>query len=181
MVLAAALAIAALTQSPVDAQYRRLDEQLRRLTTAGVPKELEPELQSARDALKRGTDASGAEYRLYRLRDAFVTIERLQYVVDHSKDDLQELWNREKPRFEKHPADRGTALERALEQSCATRAERYFAASLTYAKAPTPFFGLVYLGDASANLAFRAFLRDGGASGKVPSAGQLASALHDLA
>ena len=71
-------------------------------------------------------------------------------------------------------------MERALEQSCATRAERYFAASLTYAKATTPFFGLVYLGDASANLAFRDFVRDGAASEKVPSSGQIASALDAL-
>jgi hypothetical protein len=183
MHLAIALVLAALTSSNrIDTEYRRLDDQLKRLTTAGVPKELEPELQSAREAIKRGADATGDEYRLYRLRDAFVTVERLQYVVNHSRDDLQKLWNRERSRFEKHPGERGTALERALAQSSSTRAERYFAASLSYAKATTPFYGLVYLGDASANLAFRDFVRGlaDRTVEKTPSSGQIASTLDAL-
>ena len=181
MLLTTAFAVALATSS-VDTEYIRLDEQLKILSSKSLPKEIAPALESARDALKRGADATGSEYRLYRLRDAFVNIKRLQYVVDHSKDDLQQLWNREKPRFAKRGTDRGTALERALAQSCATRAERYFNASLTYAKATTPLYGLAYLGDASANLAFRDFVRGLGehAAEKTPTAGQIASTLDAL-
>ena len=180
--LLAAIALAAVTTSPVDAEYLRLDEQLKKLTTTGVRKELAPELQSARDALNRGANASGAEYRLYRLRDAFVTVERIEYVVDHWQDDLQTLWNHEKPRFDKHETDRGSALERALAQSSATRADRYFEASLSYSKATNPLNGLYYLGEASANREFREFVRDlgSGAAEKTPTASQIASTLDAL-
>ena len=182
----AALAVASLTASGVadrvDSEYRRLEEQLKRISTDDA------QLQSARNDLNRGAQAAGAEYRLYRLRDAFVSVERLRYFVDHksalkSHDTFQDLWAKERSRFEKRPDnDRGTVLERALAQSSATRAERLFRASLAYSKATNPTNGVYYLGEASANLAFRDFVRglEGDQTERTPSASQLASALNSL-
>ena len=166
-VLLAALAVASFTasapDSAIDIEYRRLDEQLKSLTN--VPKDFEPEMQSARDALNRVAHTEGFEYRLYRLRDAFVIVERLRYFVAHdsaakSSDALRALWSKERPRFETLGRDRrGTVLERALAQSSATRAERYFQASVSYAKPTNATNGVYYLAEASANLGFRDFVR----------------------
>jgi hypothetical protein len=186
--LAAALFTASAPQPAVDAEYQRLDATLKSLAAASLPKDLEPEMQGARDALNRVAHAEGAEYRLYRLRDAFVTVERLRYFVDHnsatkSADAFRSLWSKERPRFEKLGVDqRGTVLERALAQSAATRAERLFEASAAYAKATTPSNGVYYIADASANLGFRDFVRHMATESneKIASASGIASSLDAL-
>ena len=185
MLVALALTLlSALPPERIDAEYRRLDAQLTSIDPKSLPKEFAPEVKNVRDLLDRFVKAEGAEYRLYRLRDAFVSVERLRYVANHpvqSEEAFEKLWTKERPRLDKK-TPRGSALERALAQSAATRAERYYPASIAYAKATNPQMGLFYLADAISNLEFRDFVDslDSAPSEKPPTAKQVGASLDAL-
>ncbi|HVE70109.1 MAG TPA: hypothetical protein VNI54_01975 [Thermoanaerobaculia bacterium] len=150
--------------SPLDREIARLEETLNAVKPDDVPADARGLFDAHRTALERARRATPEEYRLYRLRDAFVGIETLAFLARHkdaheSLDAFTKLWEKSRARFdvrEKLPA--GTLVERGLSESAATRAERLFDASLPYARASKPWSGVYYLGEAEANLRFRDFV-----------------------
>ena len=166
----------------------RLDAALKAIPAADLPNEVQGAIEPNRQLLDRARKASSPEYRLYRLRDAFVGVETLAFVArekasSESVDAFARLWSARRARFEAKPArPRGTLLQRALMESASTRAERLFRASLPYSKASAPWSGVYYLGEAEANLRFREFVQSiaAGDGEKSPSLAALAAALDSV-
>lgn len=181
---------------PIAGEIDRLDAALKGIDPQSLPKEVQPLIAEQQKALERARKAASPEYRLYRLRDAFVGIETLSFVAKEkasaeSLDRFTQLWTARRARFEaKAPQPRaqqlrGTLLQRALAESASTRAERLFRASLPYAKASAPWSGVYYLGEAEGNLRFREFVMSvagpaGGAAEKTPSLAGLRGAYESL-
>lgn len=172
----------------VTAEIGRLEATLTEIAPK-LPKELQ-NTDNVRAAIARVQHANGTEYRLYRLRDAFVSVETLAFVAANrsateSLERFDALWSKERPGFEGiAPQPTGNVLERALIESASSRADRLFAASRPYAKASSPFSGVYYLGEADANRRFADFVRNGGTPGarieKSPTHARMISALDAL-
>jgi hypothetical protein len=160
--VAAAAAAAGDRDARVTAELGRLDAKLAEIAPA-LPKDFDggKDAQATLDRVRR---ANGADYRLYRMRDAFVSVETLAFVAANrsateSLDRFDALWSKQQPRFRATPpTPRGSVLERAPVESASTRASRLFAASRPYAKASSPSSGVYYLGEAEANLRFAQFV-----------------------
>jgi hypothetical protein len=174
----------------VDKEIARLEAALKSVeaASADLPKDVHPLFEIHRAALDRARKASAPEYRLYRLRDPFVGIETLAFLlVERSSGttvaNFEKLWRGSGGRFEAKPPDaRGSLLERALIESSATRAGRLYRASLPYAKASAPWSGVYYLGEAEGNLRFRDFVLSIASEDveKTPARERLAAMLEDL-
>jgi hypothetical protein len=172
----------------VDKEMTRLEETLKAAEAGQVPDDVEELFGAHRAALERAKKATSPEYRLYRLRDAFIGIETLAFLATHYKtaetlDKVNTLWLEHKPRFAAKAAPgRGTLLQRALIESASTRADRLYHASMPYAKASAPWSGLYYLGEAEGNLRFREFVQSlaGKSAEKSPGKAQVAAMLESL-
>ena len=172
----------------VTAEIGRLEATLTE-TAPKLPKELQ-NTGDVRAAIARVQHANGTDYRLYRLRDAFVSVETLAFVAANrsateSLARFDALWSKQRPRFPAvAPQPAGSVLERALIESASSRADRLFAASRPYAKASSPFSGVYYLGEADANRRFADFVRNGSTPGarseKSPTRARMTSALDAL-
>jgi hypothetical protein len=188
VLLFAAASLAA--QDVVEHEIARLERTLKAVEAASgdLPKDVHPLFESHRAALERARKASSPEYRLYRLRDAFVGIDTLAFLAKEkssgaSVDAFERLWKKNAARFDaKPPAARGTILQRGLVESASTRAGRLFRASRPYAKSSAPWSGVYYLGEAEANLRFRDFVLShaGVQTENAPSRAQLAAMLDSL-
>ncbi|HEX6084035.1 MAG TPA: hypothetical protein VF266_05890 [Thermoanaerobaculia bacterium] len=165
MMLLLLLAASAGAQETVDREIVRLETTLKTLEAApdALPKDVLSLFEAHRAALERAKKAPSPEYRLYRLRDAFVGVETLAFMARHkvaSVAEFETLWKQNAARFEKSSAEaRGSVLQRALVESSATRAGRLYRASLPYARASAPWSGVYYLGEAEGNLRFRDFVQ----------------------
>lgn len=159
------LAASAGAQEKVDREIARLETTLKAVEAApdALPKDVHSLFEAHRGALERAKKAASPEYRLYRLRDAFVGIETLAFMSRHkvaSVGEFEALWKKNAARFGKASAEaRGSVLQRGLVESSVTRAGRLYKASLPYAKASAPWSGVYYLGEAEGNLRFRDFVR----------------------
>ena len=179
------------------AQTSRVDEEIARLeltlksveaSAADLPQDVQGLFEAHRGALDRAKKAASYEYKLYRLRDAFVGIETLSFLAREksaaeSVERFEQHWRKSAARFDaKPPKARGTLVQRALIESASTRAGRLYRASLPYAKAAKPWSGAYYLGEAEANLRFRDFVLSLAAENKEasPSREQIASMLDSL-
>lgn len=186
--LAVAMACHASTESaPLDREIARLEELLTSLEKAELPEDVKGSIPGQRAALERAKRATSPDYKLYRLRDPFTGIETLSFLAKEkasgeSVAHFEKLWKASEPRFAaKLPAAQGTLLARGLAESASTRAERLYRASLPYAKASAPWSGVYYLGEADANLRWRAFLQSLGTSDeKTPASARVAAMIEDL-
>lgn len=193
LVLLTAAAVVAAPHESRDAavavEIARLERVLASLQSAGIPEDTKPLIEAHRGALDRVKQATPYEYRLYRLRDAFVGIETLAFLAEQKKagasvEAFEQLWREYLQTHARAAAvARGTLLERGLIESATTRSERLAAASLPYAKASAPWSGVYYLGEANANRRFAAFVRSAaGDSENEPGAhaDRIAAMLDDL-
>ncbi len=139
----------------------RLDALLRNMNPAAAPQAM---IEGNRTILARARAATSPLVRVYRLRDAFVGIETLRYAVEHkaAESDLrrvQVLADASRPAIEKPLAPlTGPALQIALRQIGANRAEKLLRASVPFGKASTPASGLFYVGEADSNRRFGDFV-----------------------
>lgn len=143
-------------------EIARLDALLARLEAATIAPEFKDALPVYKTAFERAKNTKATDLRIYRLRDAFVGLEAMAFLVEHqtaTPDDMQKLWNERRTRFESNsrPAS-GTLLQLALAQAARNRAQILFKASLPYAKADGPKSGIYYLGEAEGQLAYAIFV-----------------------
>jgi hypothetical protein len=146
-------------------------------------------IEGNRTLLARARSASSPLLQIYRLRDTYVGIETLRYAVDHKADEsdlsrVQTLANAVQAAINKSQPRRNTpALQTALRQIVANRAEKLIRASVPYGKASEPANGLFYVGEAEGNRKFRDFLDSlsfGGAAEARPNIGAINAALTQL-
>src|SRR5687768_12917317 len=123
LVSVAAACGAAQTETRAAQEIERLDAALKmaEAAAADLPKDVHPLFEAHRGALDRAKKATLPEYKLYRLRDAFVGIETLSFLAKEHKAaaesvaTFEKLWREHRARFEaKPPGARGTLLQRAL-------------------------------------------------------------------
>ena len=164
----------------------RLDALLRSVNSAAAPQAM---IEGNRTLLARARSASTPLLRVYRLRDVYVGIETLRYAVDHksAESDLarvQALANAARPAIDKPlSAMNAPALQLALRQIVANRAEKLLRASVPYGKASSPANGLFYIGEAEGTRKFRDLLESlsfGGTSEVRPNAAAINAALTKL-
>jgi hypothetical protein len=152
-------------EAHLQTELARLDAKLKTVEGAkGMPEYFAGLPKTFREGLDRARAAKSPLLRLYRLREPYTGVELLAYFVEQ-KDAAKDLatfnahWNAAQPRFTaKKDAIDGPLLYRALAEGAENRAEKYFYASKPYAKSSGPVDGLYYLGEADANLRFRAFI-----------------------
>ena len=142
-------------------EINRLDAQLKNVSPTAAPQAM---IEGNRTLLARARAAQSPLLRVYRLRDVYVGIETLQYAIDHKAAEsdiarVQALANAESAAIAK-PLSRvnGPALQLALRQIVANRAEKLLRASVPYGKASSPANGLFYVGEAQGNRKFREFV-----------------------
>lgn len=143
----------------IDEEIGQLERRLEQLDPASLPKELAPYFGDARKAIAEVGAAGTPQLRIYRLRDAFVSVTTLEFFAEHaSVKDLgviRSLAEERRDSFETPlPPARGAALQLALREASANRAEKLFQAALPYAEASSPSAGIYYLGEAEGNRGF---------------------------
>ena len=149
---------------PIAAEIARLETLAAAIEPAALHEEMRDMVDPARDRIKAAKNTRDPLLQLYRLRDAHVLTEILSWVATHRADyarleNFTALWEREKSRFERtRPSTIPHAVQNALSEAARNRAEKLFRASLPYAKVSSPFSGVYYLGEASANLSFAKFV-----------------------
>jgi len=167
----------------------RLDGVLRSLDTPELDKDARPMLEGNRALLNRARAATSPSVRVYRLRDAAVGIETLRYIIRHKADEkslvrVQTLAKASRASIEKPLAPmNGPALQIALRQIAATRAQKLLRASVPFARAASPANGLFYLGEAEGNRKYRDFVESlplGSVSEPRPNAAAIDAALVTL-
>jgi len=172
-------------------EFDRLEQTLKTAEVGALPEDVKSLVAVHRGTLERAKKATSPEYRLYRLRDAFVGIETLAFCAKEAKagesvETFRKLWDSSRARFEAAaPPSRGGLLQRGLIESATTRAARLYNASLPYSKASAPWSGVYYLGEAEGNLRFREFVAalaggDRSDAEKPPGRAQLAAMLESL-
>ncbi|HEX9984089.1 MAG TPA: hypothetical protein VGF69_12545 [Thermoanaerobaculia bacterium] len=102
--------------------------------------------------------AKTAELRLYRLREAFVSVETAAFLSAHpaagnDMASLEALWKQQAPKITRDDAVR-PLLHAARIEAATNRGRKLYDASLPYGKASGPGDGLYYLAEALANLKF---------------------------
>lgn len=176
---------------PVTTELARLETAAAALDPATLHEQLRDMVKLARDRVAAAQETTDPLLRLYRLREAHVITETLTWVAAHpaenqSLDRFIALWNAEQARFsEKAPRRSPSLVRNALIEAARNRAEKLRAASLPYSKASSPFSGVYYLGEASANLSFAKFVESLPASRnevapKRPTRAQLTAAADAL-
>jgi hypothetical protein len=142
----------------------RLEATLRAIDSPSLGGDARPILEGDRTLLARARAAKSPFVRLYRLRDAAIGVETLRYVIEHKPAEadlahVQALADAQRSAIEKPLAPlSGPALQLALRQITANRAEKLFRASVPFGKAASPANGLFYLGEAEGNRKFRDFV-----------------------
>src|SRR5690349_17040932 len=136
------LVAAQLSASPLEPrvtkEIERLDAVLRGINTAAVPPAM---IEGNRTLLNRARAATSPLLKLYRLRDAYVGIETLQYAIEHkpAEGDLrrvQALADASKAAIDEPLAPmNGPAIQLALRRIVANRAQKLLGASVPYGKA----------------------------------------------
>ncbi|HEU4521286.1 MAG TPA: hypothetical protein VFT12_04735 [Thermoanaerobaculia bacterium] len=149
---------------PVDAELARLETAAAALDASKLNEQIQNMVTAARERVALAQRTDDPLLQLYRLRDAYLATETLAWVAAHSAPDQQiahveTLWNREKPRFAAQKATiHATLVRGALAEAATNRAAKLSKASLPYARVSSPFSGIYYLGEASANLRFAQFI-----------------------
>jgi hypothetical protein len=161
------------------AEIDRLDAALTRLEGAGLPEGLRRGLPGARSALAAVRATPDEDLALYRLRQPFVDVGALSFLVEHraAGEDLAGLEALSRREGAAHaevaaaakPALR-SALHRALHDAAQNRAARLYAAALPYGRVAGPSSGLYYLGEARAHLLYGDLVARRGAAGRNPPA-----------
>jgi hypothetical protein len=142
----------------------RLDVVLKTIDSPALAKDVKPIVEGNRMLLNRARAATSPLVRLYRMRDAYVGIETLRYVLEHKSDEsslaaVQALADASRASIDKRlPAISGPALQVALRQIVANRAQKLLRASVPFGKAASPANGLFYIGEAEGNRRFRDYL-----------------------
>lgn len=184
------LIVTQLAASPLEPQLTyeldRLDALLRSVNPKAAPQAM---IEGNRTLLARARTASSPLLKVYRLRDVYVGIETLRYAIDHKSAEsnlarVQALANAETGAITR-PLSRmdAPALQLALRQIVANRAEKLLRASVPYGKASGPANGLFYVGEAQGNRKFREFLETlsfGGGAEERPNVEAIRVALVKL-
>jgi hypothetical protein len=166
----AGMACACRTEAQAEARLRaevnRLEGVLKRLDAASPPGKGSSAVAGLRDQLAKIRRTDSPSVLAYQLREPFVGVERLAFLLDHreaAKDltRVEALWAERKQRFAA-PASRPVAdtppLFAALAQGAANRGEKLYQAALAYAKVTSPPSGLYYLGEAEGEMGFHDFV-----------------------
>ncbi len=176
-------------EASLDKAMDHAEQSLKKTEDAKIEKDFSEMIEPYRQRLAKARSASSPLVRLYRLREAYIGAESLDFVREHrsSGNDLEsfrEFWNQNRPRFvKKSPARSGPFLQVALRQAAANKAEKLFFASLPYAKVSQPVYGLYYLAEAEGNLRFRDFIDSlsiGNVDGRAPRSAELEAAYNTL-
>lgn len=190
-ILVAVLLVAACRASAdVDARVAqeldRLAAVRAKLESGSVPDIVTQTLKPNAEALERVRKATSPEVRLYRLRDAFVSVEAVAFVVEQQEaaktaDAFIALWKARPVAPIATPAD-SALLHASLIEAASNRAEKLYRASLPYGKADGPFSGVYYLGEAHGTAAFGRFVASLGVRGaeEPPKAAVLDRAIVGL-
>lgn len=161
LLLCAAPLAAADLEAPVTKELARLDGVLRNIDTASLTPELAPLADGSRKLLDRVRATKDPLVRLYRLRDAFIGVEALRYVIEHrgaSKDlaQVEALEAASRDAIERPLAPMaGPVLQLALRQETHNHAQVLHRAAVPYAKVDAPASGVYYLGEAEGNRRYR--------------------------
>ncbi|MGZ7039922.1 MAG: hypothetical protein ACXVJO_17225, partial [Thermoanaerobaculia bacterium] len=179
--------------SPLDDRLNnemaRLDAVLKAIDTPSLAQDARPMLEGNRTLLNRVRSTADPSLRLYRLRDAAIGIDTLHYILDHKSDEsdmkrVQALADAIRPSIDKPLAPMtAPALQLALRQVAANRAQKLLRASIPYGKASGPANGLFYIGEAEGNRRYRDFVESvplGHTSEPRPNAAAIAAALTRL-
>ena len=167
----------------------RLEGIVHAIDTPALSKDVKPMLEGNRVLLNRARAAASPLVRVYRMRDAYVGIETLRYALNHkaAESDLaavQALADAVRASIEKPLAPiSGPALQVALRQIVANRAQKLLRASVPFGKAASPANGLFYIGEAEGNRRFRDFIETlpfGTGGEPRPNAGALRADLAKL-
>lgn len=157
-----------------------------KLESGSVPDVVKPSLKPNAEAIERVRKATSPEVRLYRLRDAFVSVEAVSFVAEQQEaakttDSFIAAWKARPVAPIATPAD-SPLLYSALIQAASNRAEKLYRAALPYGKADGPFSGVYYLGEAHATAAFGRFVASLGVRGaeEPPKAAVLDKAIDGL-
>jgi hypothetical protein len=179
--------------SPVDdrlaKEIARLDSVLKSLDTPSLAQDARPMLDGNRSLLNHARSTANPSLRLYRLRDAAIGIDTLNYILGHKRDEsdmkrVQALADAVRPSIDKQLAPMSApALQHALRQVAANRAQKLLRASIPYGKASGPANGLFYIGEAEGNRRYRDFVESvplGNTSEARPNPAAIASTLKRL-
>ncbi|MCU1347586.1 MAG: hypothetical protein JWO56_616 [Acidobacteria bacterium] len=167
----------------------RLTSALQAIDAAAMPKELAPMLDENRKMVERVRNTKDPLVRAYRLRDAYAGVETMRYLAAHrtGANDLAQVRVLSKAIGSAYgkplAAMRAPALQLALRQNAANRAEKLYRAALPYGKVDAPSSGLYYLGEAEGNRRYRAFVESlpfEGSEEPRPNRAALLAALQKL-
>lgn len=176
-------------EASVTAAMDHVEASLKKTEDAKLEKDFAEMIEPNRKRVAKARSATSPLIRLYRLRDAYIGAESLDFVREHRAsgndlDSFRAIWNQNRPRFEKKvPAKPGPFLQIALRQAAANKAVRLFHASLPYGKVSQPVYGLYYLAEAEGNLRFRDFIDSlsiGAVDTKAPKSAELEAAYNTL-
>jgi hypothetical protein len=172
-----ALAIACLAATPqlraaapsnletrIAGAVEQLEASLQKTEDAKIDKDFADLIKPYRDRLGKVRSSASPLLKLYRLRDAYVGAQALDFLREHRADakDLETFrafWTTQKSRFDQNaPAKQGPFLQTALRQAAMNKSTKLFYASLPYAKVSSPLYGLYYVAEAEGHRRFREFL-----------------------
>lgn len=175
------------SNAALQTEVARLDASLVRARAAKLPQEFAPAVDAGAKALDKARRATTDEARLYRLRDAAIEVDSLDFLARYQSQvrtvaDVQSI---AASRAAIPAAATGsTLLERALAQQTRNKAARVGAAAVPFAKVSAPTDGLYYLAEARANERFQQVLQQpqsvDQAAERVPSHDALIAALDSL-
>ena len=149
----------------LDLKITELEGRLGSLPERDMPKTLTPLISSARDSLATAR-ASGDPYlQLYRLREAVVGTELLDFYTTHlsaasSQEAFETVWNTTaaNPAVQDLSASRNE-LQLALAEAAEKKAAVLREASLAYSRITSPDSGLYYLSESAGNRRYAEFVR----------------------
>jgi hypothetical protein len=144
---------------PLAGELARLEASAAQLA-GRTPQGLSDALGRGREGLAAVRAARDPHLALYRLREPFVTLETVAYVVEHGDAGadlarLEAAWKGEGVAAAPSAPATASTLHLALWQAEANKAEKLYAAALPYGRAAGPPAGLYYLGEALAYRRFR--------------------------
>lgn len=147
-------------RGPLETELARLSQALDNAVAAPLPEALAGQVEPQRQALTAARESASPALLLHRLSEAAVGVETLAFVAAHPRiGDLaafEALWREREPRFAAAaPRPPLPPLAVALADAAENRAQKLYRASLPYARATQPLFGLYYLAQAEGELAYR--------------------------
>jgi hypothetical protein len=145
-----------------------LEGVLKRLDAGSPPGKGSNAVAGLRDQLAKIRRTDSPSVLAYQLREPFVGVERLAFLLDHREaardlTRVEALWTERKQRFAAparpaSPASETAPLLAALAQGAENRGEKLYQAALAYAKVTSPPSGLYYLGEAEGEMGFHDFV-----------------------